>query len=102
MDSLVQQTLSTFNVPGIAVGIVKDNQVIVAKGYGVADLNRKNKVYASTNFGIASNSKAFTTSALAMLVDEGKINWDDRVQNIFQNSNFTMTMSVKILRFEIY
>lgn len=99
VDSLVQQTLSTFNVPGIAVGIVKDNQVILAKGYGVADLNRKNKVYASTNFGIASNSKAFTTSALAMLVDEGKINWDDRVQkyipefklyNDYVSQNFTI------------
>jgi CubicO group peptidase (beta-lactamase class C family) len=99
VDSLVQQTLSTFNVPGIAVGIVKDNQVILAKGYGIADLNRKNKVYASTNFGIASNSKAFTTSALAMLVDEGKINWDDRVQkyipefklyNEYVSQNFTI------------
>ncbi|GEM64627.1 serine hydrolase [Sphingobacterium faecium NBRC 15299] len=99
VDSLVQQTLSTFNVPGIAVGIVKDNQVILAKGYGIADLNRKNKVYASTNFGIASNSKAFTTSALAMLVDEGKINWDDRVQkyipefklyNDYVSQNFTI------------
>ncbi|UIR54992.1 serine hydrolase [Sphingobacterium sp. SRCM116780] len=80
VDSLVQQTLSTFNVPGIAVGIVKDNQVILAKGYGIADLNKMNKVRSSTNFGIASNSKAFTTSALAMLVDEGKLNWDDPVR----------------------
>ena len=60
VDSLVQKALSAFNVPGIAVGIVKDNQVILAKGYGIADLNRKNKVYASTNFGIASNSKICT------------------------------------------
>lgn len=99
VDSLVQKALSAFNVPGIAVGIVKDNQVILAKGYGIADLNRKNKVYASTNFGIASNSKAFTTSALAILVDEGKINWDDRVQkyipefklyNDYVSQNFTI------------
>ncbi|MDH5825481.1 serine hydrolase [Sphingobacterium faecium] len=99
MDSLVQKSLSTFNVPGIAVGIVKDNQVIFAKGYGIADLNKTNKVYATTNFGIASNSKAFTTSALAMLVDQGKLNWDDRVQkyipefkmyNDYVSENFTI------------
>lgn len=99
VDSLVQKALSTFNVPGIAVGIVKDNQVILAKGYGIADLNRMNKVDASTNFGIASNSKAFTTTALAILVDEGKVNWDDRVQkyipefkmyNDYVSKNFTI------------
>ncbi|MGA6117968.1 serine hydrolase [Sphingobacterium anhuiense] len=99
VDSIVQKTLLTFNVPGIAVGIVKDNQVILAKGYGIADLNRMNKVHASTNFGIASNSKAFTTTALAILVDEGKLNWDDHVQkyipefkmyNDYVTKNFTI------------
>lgn len=79
VDSLVEKTLKTFDVPGIAVGIVKDGQVIHAKGYGVRSLNSNLKVNEQTLFGIASNSKAFTAAALAMLVDEGKLNWEDKV-----------------------
>lgn len=80
VDVLVENTLKTFNVPGIAVGIVKDGKLVLAKGYGVANIKTGKKVDANTLFGIASNSKAFTASALAILVDEGKINWDDKVK----------------------
>ncbi|MBA5630061.1 serine hydrolase [Moheibacter lacus] len=80
VDELVQNTLKTFNVPGIAVGIIHDGKVVLAKGYGVSDINTGEKVNADTNFGIASNSKAFTTTALTMLVDDKKINWDDKVK----------------------
>lgn len=80
VDVLVENTLKTFNVPGIAVGIVKDGKLVLAKGYGVANIKTGQKVDANTLFGIASNSKAFTASALAILVDEGKINWDDKVK----------------------
>lgn len=79
VDDLVNQTLKTFNVPGIAVGIIHDGKVILAKGYGIADITTGAKVNSITNFGIASNSKAFTTAALAILADEGKIKWDDKV-----------------------
>lgn len=79
VDELVEQTLKTFDVPGIAVAIVKDGKVVHAKGYGVRSILTGQKVDANTLFGIASNSKAFTSAALAMLVDEGKINWDDKV-----------------------
>jgi CubicO group peptidase (beta-lactamase class C family) len=79
VDELVNQSLETFNVPGIAVGIIHNGKTVLAKGYGTADLNTGAKVDADTNFGIASNSKAFTTTALAMLADEKKINWDDKV-----------------------
>ena len=79
IDSLTELTLKTFNVPGIAVAIVKDGKVIHAKGYGVRSLNTKQKVDENTLFGIASNSKAFTVAALGMLVDDGKIKWDDKV-----------------------
>ncbi len=79
IDDLVGRTLKTFDVPGIAVAIVKDGQVIHAKGYGVRSIASTAPVDENTLFGIASNSKAFTTAALAMLVDEGKINWDDKV-----------------------
>lgn len=79
LDVLVGRTLQTFNVPGIAVGIVKDGKLVVAKGYGVTNIKTHQKVDANTLFGIASNSKSFTTAALAILVDEGKIKWDDKV-----------------------
>jgi len=79
IDSLVEKTLKTFDVPGIAVAIVKDDKVIHAKGYGVRSLNTMQKVDANTLFGIASNSKAFTTAALGILIDEKKLSWDDRV-----------------------
>jgi CubicO group peptidase (beta-lactamase class C family) len=79
VDVLVEKTMKAFNVPGIAVGIIKDGKLVLAKGYGVTNINTKQKVDANTLFGIASNSKAFTANALAILVDEGKINWDDKV-----------------------
>lgn len=79
VDDLVNQTLKTFNVPGIAVGIIHDGKVVLAKGYGIADITTGAKVNSATNFGIASNSKAFTTAAIAILTDEGKIKWDDKV-----------------------
>src|SRR4051812_18695221 len=79
VDELVNRTMKAFDVPGIAVAIVKDGKVVLAKGYGVKSIITQQKVDANTLFGIASNSKAFTSAALAMLIDEGKIKWDDKV-----------------------
>lgn len=79
IDSLVETVLKTFDVPGIAVAVVKDGIITHAKGYGVRSLNSMQKVDEHTLFGIASNSKAFTAAALGMLVDEGKLSWDDKV-----------------------
>lgn len=79
IDELVEKTMRSFDVPGISVAIVKDGKVIHAKGYGVKSILTNEKVDANTLFGIASNSKAFTSAALAMLVDEGKLKWDDKV-----------------------
>ena len=81
IDSLVTLTLKTFDVPGIAVAIVKDGKIVLAKGYGVRSLVNKLPVDENTLFGIASNSKAFTSAALGMLVDEGKLKWDDKVRD---------------------
>ncbi len=81
IDSLVNATLKTFEVPGIAVAVVKDGKVVHAKGYGVRSLKNNFPVNENTLFGIASNSKAFTSAALAMLVDEGKLKWDDKVRD---------------------
>jgi CubicO group peptidase (beta-lactamase class C family) len=79
VDRLVQRTMALYQVPGIAVGVVKDGRLVFAKGYGVRELGKPGAVDPDTLFAIASNSKAFTTAALAILVDEGKIHWDDRV-----------------------
>lgn len=79
LDALVEKTLTTFNVPGIAVAVIKDGKIVISKGYGVSNIKTKQKVDGNTLFGIASNSKSFTSAALAILVDEGKINWDDKV-----------------------
>ncbi len=72
----VQHVLDTFHVPGVSVAIVKDGQVVLAEGYGTRQLGQNAPVDARTRFGIASNSKAFTATALGMLVEEGKIEWD--------------------------
>ena len=79
IDEVVEKTIKTFNVPGIAVAVVKDGKIIHSKGYGVKSIATKEKVNENTLFGIASNSKAFTSASLAILVDEGKIKWDDKV-----------------------
>jgi len=80
IDTLVEATMKAFDVPGIAVGIIKDGKIVHAKGYGVRSLNTHQKTDENTLFGIASNSKAFTAATLGILVDEGKIKWDDKVR----------------------
>jgi len=79
LDSYVQQAMKDWQVPGLAIGIVKDDSLIFAKGYGVRELGKEAKVDEHTIFAVASNTKAFTAALLGMLVDEGKINWDDHV-----------------------
>jgi len=81
LDALFVKALTDYNVPGMAIAIVKDGQVLLSKGYGVKNVNTKEKVDDKTLFAIASNSKAFTSAALAILVDEGKIKWSDKVRN---------------------
>jgi len=79
LDSFVAKALKTFQVPGLSVAIVKDGKTVLAKGYGVRKMGNPTSVDEYTLFGIGSNTKAFTSAALATLVDEGKLSWDDRV-----------------------
>jgi CubicO group peptidase (beta-lactamase class C family) len=81
IDSLVEKTIASFRVPGIAVGVVKDGKIIHAKGYGIRSLKNRQPVTPNTQFGIASNSKAFTAAALGILVEQGKIKWEDHVRD---------------------
>ncbi|NGZ85143.1 serine hydrolase [Duganella aceris] len=75
----VERVRKMFDVPGIAIAVVKDGKVMVARGFGVRKLGEAAPVDAQTLFEIAANSKAFTAAMLAMLVDEGKLGWDDPV-----------------------
>jgi CubicO group peptidase (beta-lactamase class C family) len=79
VDAVVARAREAFEVPGIAVAVVKDGRVVLSKGYGVRKLGSAAPVTPQTLFRIASNTKAFTTAALAILVDEQKLGWDDRV-----------------------
>lgn len=79
LEQDVKRTMKAFDVPGIAIAVVKDGQVVAARGFGVRKLGEPAQVDGKTLFEIASNSKAFTAAALAMLVDEGKLKWDDPV-----------------------
>lgn len=81
VDQLVERAMEKFTDAGVAVAIVKDGKIIHKKGYGIKSVDTKKKVDENTNFAIASNSKAFTTAALAILVEEGKLSWQDKVKD---------------------
>ena len=78
-DAFVERVRQQFEVPGIAVAIVQDGEIVLERGFGVRRLGEPARVDAHTRFAIASNTKAFTATALALLIDEGKLRWDDRV-----------------------
>lgn len=80
LDSLISKAREEWKVPGLAVAIVKDGKVVHAKGYGIRELGKQEAVDADTVFAIASNTKAFTGAAVAMLEEDGKLKWNDHVQ----------------------
>jgi CubicO group peptidase (beta-lactamase class C family) len=82
LDAIAQRALTAFEVPGMAIVIVEDGHIAHAKGYGVRKLGSAELADEATAFAIGSNSKAFTSAALAVLVDEGKLRWTDRVGDV--------------------
>lgn len=88
LDPYVEKSMRDWQTPGLAVAIVRNDSMIFAKGYGLRELGKKDNVDEHTLFAVASNSKAFTAALLGMLVDEGKLDWDDRVTEYL--SNFQM------------
>ena len=76
-EEYVNKAIKDWGVPGVAIAIVKDDRVVFAKGFGVRELNKPEPVDEHTLFAIGSSSKAFTAASIAMLVDEGKLKWDD-------------------------
>lgn len=85
LDAYVQRTMHDWHVPGLAVVVVKDGKVVAARGYGVRELGKPDKVDADTLFDIGSNSKAFTVAALGTLVSSGKLKWDTPVVDELRN-----------------
>ena len=79
IDSIVKVAMDSMQHAGLAVAVVLDGEIVHSKGYGMASIVTGDKVDLHTRFSIASNSKAFTSTALAILVDEGKIDWNDKV-----------------------
>ena len=78
-DAYVTRSMADWKVPGLAIAIVRNDSVVLAKGYGVRTLGRPDRVDPRTMFAIGSSSKAFTALAVAMLVDQKKVQWDDAV-----------------------
>lgn len=94
IETAIEKAMSTFQVPGVAVAIIKDNAVVMSKGFGVIEHGKSAQVTPDTLFGIASNTKAMTAAILASLVDEGKLTWSTKVIDIipeFQMPNAYVT-----------
>ena len=100
IDSIFLKAMKVFNVPGMSVAIVKDGKVSYIKGYGLRSIATRQPVDENTLFGIASNSKAFTTAAIGILVNDGKLKWNDKVTDYipefrifssYETENFTIT-----------
>ena len=79
VDNTVDKAMQAWHVPGLALVIVKDDKVLCSKGYGVRDMGKPEKVDEHTLFAIGSNTKAFTATAIGLLVQERKLAWDDPV-----------------------
>lgn len=79
LDRYVAAAAHDWNVPGLAIAVVRNDSLVFARGYGVLEVGKPGSVNEHTRFAIGSTTKAMTSASLAMLVDEGKLHWDDRV-----------------------
>ncbi len=79
LDSKIEAIMDSWETPGIAIAVVKDDQLIEARGYGVRELGGNDKVDEQTIFGIGSMSKSFATGSVALVIDDAKATWDDPV-----------------------
>lgn len=78
-SKFVEKMMKEWEVPGAAIAIVKDSKVVFVRGYGYRDMKKKLKVTPDTLFAIGSCTKAFTATILGILVDEGKLEWDQPI-----------------------
>jgi CubicO group peptidase (beta-lactamase class C family) len=84
-DKYIESARAAWNVPALAIAVVKDDKVVYSKGFGSLEVGGSRPADQNTIFGIGSTTKAFTAAALAILVDEGKVRWDDRVVDYLPN-----------------
>jgi CubicO group peptidase (beta-lactamase class C family) len=99
-DTWMQQVMKDWNVPGLGVGIVVKDRLVFARGYGFRDYGRKLPFTPATVVPIASNTKLFTATAIGLLVEDGKIEWDKPVRSFvptisFYNDELNATVSVR-------
>ena len=98
-DAYVARGMREWQVPGVAVGIIRNDSILLLRGYGVRAVGRSEPVDENTIFALASDTKAFTGVLLAMLVDDGKLDWDDKVTDhlpAFQLSDPWMTRELTV------
>src|SRR5258706_6699767 len=79
LAAYAERSRAFWHVPGVAVAVVKDDSVVFLRGFGIGSVGSADSVTPETIFAIASVTKTFTGTAIAMLADEGKLGWDDRV-----------------------
>jgi CubicO group peptidase (beta-lactamase class C family) len=85
LDQYVERAMKEWHVPGLAIAIVKDDSVVYARGFGVRELGKPDRVDSHTIFAIGSNTKAFTSAAVGIMVDRKKMRWDDKVTSYLPN-----------------
>ena len=79
LDGYIEDAMAAWQVPGVAIAVVRNDSIIYARGFGVRELGKPDRVDPNTIFAIASTTKAFTSALIGMLVDEKKVRWDDAV-----------------------
>jgi CubicO group peptidase (beta-lactamase class C family) len=80
LDAYIREAMQKWEVPGLAIAVIKDDELVLARGYGVCEVDSNRPVTKDTVFSIASCTKSFTAACIGMLVDEKKVQWDDPVQ----------------------
>ena len=99
LDETIQEMMEDWRVPGVGIAIVQGDEITYARGFGVKRIDGSDPVDENTIFAIGSSSKAFTAAAIAMLVDEERLSWDDRVVDhlpTFQLSDPYITRNIRI------
>src|SRR6476661_1711041 len=96
LDTYIERGMRDWNIPGLAIAIVKDGKVVVMKGYGVRDVQSKEPVDENTLFMIASNSKLFTATALAQLEYDKKLSLDDKITKYFPTYRLYDTITTQL------
>lgn len=81
LDDYFRKSMPAWETPGLSIAVVKDGQIIFSKGYGTLEMGKTAEPDGNTLYAIASNTKAFTATMMAMLVEEGEAGWDDKVKD---------------------